>query len=148
MWSRDRSLDGPLLWAALSCCLLMLAGCAAERGDILAGDPRDYLDASYLEVPDDEYFWLAPPPAGRHAPEPQEQQVGKQGMWLKAGWINVESQCFTPRKAQHQVAYPIFPEYADATPLYIQPGRHYLLMCDLYKVAKFDLVETGWLKKP
>ncbi|MFI4920889.1 MAG: hypothetical protein ACHQAZ_04525 [Gammaproteobacteria bacterium] len=136
------------LRAALCCGLLLLAACAAERGDILDADPHDYTDASFLEVPDDEDFWLAPPPAGRHVVEPADQQVPKQGLWLKAGWFNVESQCFTPRKAQRQVSYPIFPEYADATPLYIQPGHHYLLMCDLYKVGKFDLVDTGWLKKP
>ena len=142
-----RNIPGLLRRSACCCVLLLLAACAVERGDILQSDPHDYTDASFLEVPDDEYFWLAPPPAGRHDPDPAEQQVGKQGVWLKAGWLNVESQCFTPRKAQRQVAYPIFPEYADATPLYIQPGRRYLLMCDLYKVGKFDLVETGVLKR-
>lgn len=125
--------------------LLALAGCAAERGAILAADPRDYSDAAFLEVPDDEYFWLQPPPAGSHAATPGEQQVPKQGMWLKAGWINVESQCFRPRKAK-QSDYPIFPEYADQSPVYVEPGRRYLLACDDYVVGKFSLIETGRLQ--
>lgn len=143
-----RNIPTVIARAALGCMLLLLAGCAVERGAILDADPHVYVDASFLEVPDDEYFWLAPPPAGRHDPDPAEQQVGKQGVWLKAGWLNVESQCFTPRKAKQQVAYPIFPEYVDTMPLYIQPGHRYLLMCDLYTVGKFDLIDTGWLKKP
>lgn len=143
-----RPLSGFISRLWLCCMLLMLASCATERGAILDGDPHDYTDASFLEVPDDEYFWLAPPPAGSHMAEPPEQQVPKQGIWLKAGWINVESQCFTPRKAKREVAYPIFPEYADASPLYIEPGHHYLLSCDLYKVGTFNLTEMSRLQQP
>jgi len=141
MWPRTPK-RSPLSRAAVFLCLLMLAGCATERGDILASDPRDYTDASFLEVPDDEYFWLQPPPAGSHAPLPPELQVPKQGLWLKAGWINVESQCFTPKKAK-RTAYPIFPDYAQLAPVYILPGRRYLLKCDDYVVGKFNLLETG-----
>jgi len=133
--------------ASLCGALLGLAGCAAERGDILPADPQDYSDASFLTVPDDEDFWLAQP-AGRHGVEPSEQQVPKTGLWLKAGWINVESQCYTPKKAQHPTDYPIFPEYADVVPVYIQPGRRYLLSCDDYKAGKFGLTEIGKLKNP
>lgn len=134
------------LLARLSLCLLCLtfAGCAVERGDILPADPKDYSDAAFLEVPDDEYFWLQPPAPGIHIPAPPEQQVPKQGIWLKAGVIGVESQCFRPRKAKPD-AYPIFPEYADLAPIEIQPGRRYLLKCDDYRVGKFELIETGRL---
>ena len=127
--------------------LLAVAGCAVERGDILTADPRDYTDASFLTVPDDEDFWLAQP-ANRHGPEPAEQHVPKAGMWLKAGWINVESECFTPEKAPHRTDHPIFPEYADVVPVYIRPGRRYLLSCDDYEAGKFGLTETGRLESP
>ena len=128
-------------WLALSA---LLAGCAMERGAILPADPRDYSDAAFLEVPDDEYFWLQPPAAGPHTEPPPEEQVPKQGIWLKAGMIGVESQCFRPRKGKPS-EYPIFPEYADLAPLDIQPGRRYLLKCDDYTVGKFNLIETGRL---
>jgi hypothetical protein len=127
------------LWVAL-----LLSACVQERGEILAADPRDYSDAAFLTVPDDEDFWLAPLPT-RHGAEPAGVQVPKGGMWLKAGWINVESQCYTPKKAAHRTDYPIFPEYADAIPAYIQPGRRYLLSCDDYKVGKFGLTELARL---
>src|SRR5579859_882803 len=143
MWS-PACYRGPLLRPTFFICLLAFAGCAAERGAILESDPRDYSDASFLEVPEGEYFWLQSPSPGNHAPPPAEQQVARQGLWLKAGWIEVESQCFRPKKAE-QTEYPIFPEYADQSPVYIEPGRHYLLSCDDYKVGKFSLFETGRL---
>lgn len=130
--------------AALVPLLLSLAGCAVERGDILSSDPTDYSDAAFLEVPDDEYFWLQPPAPGSHAPQPAEQQVPKRGLWLKAGVMEVESQCFRPRKAKPS-EYPIFPEYADLMPISIEPGRRYLLKCDDYKVGRFELIVTGRL---
>ena len=137
------------LFATVCCAALCatLAGCVQERGDILSADPHDYSDASFLTVPDDEDFWLAPLPT-RHGAEPGEVQVPKGGMWLKAGWIDVESQCYTPKKATHQTDYPIFPEYADTVPAYIQPGRRYLLSCDDYKAGKFGLTELGLLGYP
>lgn len=143
MWT-PASDRGPFLWPALFVCLLALAGCAVERSAFIESDPKDYSDASFLEVADGEYFWLQPPAPGSHEPAPAEQQVLGKGLWLKAGWINVESQCFTPKKGK-QTAYPIFPEYADQMPIYIQPGRRYLLSCDDYKVGKFNLLETGRL---
>lgn len=127
--------------------MLMLGACATERGAILPADPRDYTDASYLQVPEGAYFWLQSPPAGSHAPVPAEQQVPRQGLWLKAGWIDVESQCFSPPKGK-VAAYPIFPEYAGQDPVYIQPGRRYLLKCDDYTVGKFNLIEYGLLPQP
>lgn len=130
--------------ACLSSCVLPLSGCVAERGAILSADPHDYSDAAFLEVPDDEYFWLQPPAPGGHGPPPAEQQVPKQGMWLKAGVMGVESQCFRPRKAKPS-EYPIFPEYANLMPITLQAGRHYLLKCDDYKVGRFELIETGRL---
>ncbi len=142
-----RKLTTSIPCAILCGALLALAGCVVERGDILAADPQDYSDASFLTVPDDEDFWLAQPPS-RHGQEPAQQQVLKAGIWLKAGWINVESQCYTPKKAAHRTDYPIFPEYADVVPVYIQPGRRYLLSCDDYKVGKFGLTELGRLKSP
>lgn len=83
-----------LFCAALS---VALAGCVQERGDILSADPHDYSDASFLTVPDDEDFWLAPLPKP-HGAEPADVQVPKGGMWLKAGLILVESQCYTPKR--------------------------------------------------
>ena len=133
-----------IAFAYLCFCALPLAGCVAERGAILSADPRDYSDAAFLEVPDDEYFWLQPPSPGGHALTPAEQQVPKQGIWLKAGVLGVESQCFRPRKAQPS-EYPIFPEYAELAPIDLKPGRRYLLKCDDYKVGRFELIETGQL---
>ncbi len=130
--------------AAILSLLLSLAGCMVERGDVLSADPRVYGDAAFLEVPDDEYFWLQPPAPGSHLPPPPEQQVPKQGLWLKAGLIGVESQCFRPRKAKPN-EYPIFPDYAEIAPIDIKPGRRYLLKCDDYKVGRFELIETGRL---
>ena len=130
--------------AAILPLLLSLAGCMVERGDVLPSDPREYSDAAFLEVPDDEYFWLQPPSPGNHTPAPAEQQVPKQGLWLKAGVMGVESQCFRPRKAKPQ-DYPIFPEYADLAPIVIRPGQRYLLKCDDYKVGRFELIVTGRL---
>jgi hypothetical protein len=137
------------LTITISCATLCvaLAGCVQERGDILSADPHDYSDASFLTVPDDEDFWLSPPPT-RHGADPAGVQVPRVGMWLKAGWIEVESQCYTPKKAAHQIDYPIFPEYADAVMTYIQPGRRYLLSCDDYKVGKFGLTELARLDGP
>ena len=68
----------------------------------------------------------------------------KQGLWLKAGVMGVESQCFRPKKAKAD-AYPIFPEYAELAPIALQPGRRYLLKCDDYVVGRFDLIVTGRL---
>ena len=127
--------------------LLALAGCATERGAILTADPGYYFDASFIEVPDDQYFWLAPPPAGSHAPDPVQLQVPKGGLWLKAGWMEVESQCYAPKKAPHQ-DYPIFPEFLDTVPVYVKPGLRYLLLCDDYRVGRFDLVVEGKLHPP
>ena len=133
---------------ALISCVLLLTGCSIqERGAILSADPRDYSDAAYLTVPDDEDFWLAPLPT-RHGVEPADVQVPKAGMWLKAGLIDVESQCYTPKKAPRRTDYPVFPEYADMVAVYIQPGRRYLLSCDDYKVGKFGLTELARLESP
>lgn len=137
------------LTVTLSCAALCvaLAGCVQERGDILSADPHDYSDASFLTVPDDEDFWLAPLPTP-HGAEPADVQVPKGGMWLKAGLIQVESQCYTPKKAPHRTDYPVFPEFADMAPVYIQPGRRYLMSCDDYKVGKFGLTELARLDGP
>lgn len=141
----------PLTWSILRSVLLaalvVLVGCATEKGAILASDPGYYFDASFIEVPDDEYFWLAGVPSGSHMPAPVQQQVPKAGMWVKAGWMNVESQCYLPKKAPHE-AYPIFPEYQDNVPVYIKPGLRYLMHCDDYKVGSFDLVVEGQLHPP
>jgi hypothetical protein len=147
MWLHVHNRVDSLPRPALIFCLLMFAGCVVERGDILPADPQDYTDAAFLTVPDDEYFWLSQPP-NRHEPDPPQQQVPKAGMWLKAGLINVESQCYTPKKAAHRIDYPIFPEYADVVPVLIQPGRRYLLNCDDYKAGKFGLTEIGRLQNP
>jgi hypothetical protein len=142
-----RQLSQSLLRSLLSAALLALAGCATEKGAILPGDPGYYFDASFIEVPDDQYFWLAAVPAGQHQPEPVQEQVPKTGMWVKAGWMNVESQCYAPKKAPHQ-DYPIFGNFLDAVPVYVKPGLRYLLACNDYRVGSFDLLVEGKLSPP
>lgn len=126
---------------------LALAGCATEKGAILTDDPGYYDDASFVEVPDDEYFWLAPVRGGEHGTEPVQVQVPKGGLWLKAGWMNVESQCYAPKKAVHQ-DYPVFGQFLDTVPFYVKPGLHYLLRCNDYRVGSFDFIVEGQLHPP
>ena len=133
--SLTRSTAGALL-------ALALAACMPHRGEILGPSAAGYADAAFVSVPEDEYFWIAPPPAGRHSAAPAEQQIPKDGLWVRDGWYIVESQCYSPRDAPAtRTAYPILPETDDDKPVYIHGGHRYRLSCDARKVGVFDLME-------
>src|SRR5579871_5888675 len=88
-------MSGRLLLSLLA--VLSLSGCFARRGEILGASPLDYKDVALLTPREDEYFWIAPPPAGPHDVQPVSMQVPPAGVWVREGWLNVEFQCFTPR---------------------------------------------------
>lgn len=122
--------------------LLALCGCEARRGEILGASPLGYPDTAFVEVGDDEYFWIAPPPSGRHGVAPAQMQVPKAGVWVLEGWFIVESQCFTPRD-RPEVQDPILPETQDRDYIYIHAGHRYLLTCSPTRVGKFLLQDQG-----
>ncbi|HET7175386.1 MAG TPA: hypothetical protein VFK21_05195 [Gammaproteobacteria bacterium] len=125
--------------------LLALAACASQPGLILAGPPADPTDlpfSAFLRASDADYFWLSTPPQSSHVLEPSDTQVTKQGLWLQQGVFYLEFECYSPKKAP-QVAYPILPESADETTLYIKGGRRYLLSCDEYRIGKAVLSDLG-----
>ena len=104
----------------LSLCLLVVCGCAARRGEILGTSPLGYRDTAFIEIGEDEYFWIAPPVSGPHGVPPAQMQIPKSGLWVLEGWFIVESQCFTP-KDRPDVHDPILPETEDQQPLYVVP---------------------------
>jgi len=122
--------------------VLALTACAARRGEILGPSPLGYQDTAFVEVGDDEYFWIAPPPNGRHGVPPAQMQVPKAGVWVLEGWFTVESQCFTP-KDRPLGTDPIIPETDDQQSLYIHAGHRYLLTCSPTRVGKFVLEDQG-----
>ena len=126
----------------IASCLLLLAlgGCSIQRGEILGKGPLDYKDTSFIRVPQDEYFWIAPPAAGRHGVPPASMQIPQSGLWVREGWFMVEFQCFTPRDRPAS-ADPILPETDDQKPVYIHAGHHYLLSCSATKVGDIDVAE-------
>jgi hypothetical protein len=122
---------------------LLLSACAVTRGEILGSSAAGDADAAFVSVPEDEYFWIAPPPAGPHSPTPADRQIPKDGLWLRDGWYIVESQCYSPKDAPaSRSAYPILPETDDDKPVYIHGGHRYRLSCDAHKVGVFDVVEV------
>lgn len=119
---------------------LALSGCAAQRAEILGPSPLSYNDTSFVVPYQDEYFWIAPPPAGRHSPAPAAIQLPKAGVWVREGWLMVEFQCFTPSE-QPAVKDPILPESDDRKPVYIHAGHHYLLRCSPSKLDDIVLAD-------
>lgn len=128
----------------LSCLVLALGACAAERGEILGPDPLGYKDVAHIEVGHDEYFWIAPPVSGPHGVPPAQMQIPKDGLWVREGWFIVESQCFTP-KDRPMGEDPILPEGDDQRPLYVHAGHRYLLTCSPTQVGRFVLEDQGAL---
>lgn len=136
-----RATRRPLL-IVLGCVSLALAGCAAQRAEILGPASLGYPDAAFIHVPEDEYFWIAPPPSGPHGVQPAEIQIPKEGVWVREGWLVVEFQCYSPKDApQVQTAYPILPETEDEKTLFVPGGHHYLLSCDRRRIGRFELLE-------
>ena len=126
--------------------LTALAGCAAQRGEILGDGPAGQADAAFISVPEDEYFWLEPPPAGPHAAPPAEMQIPKSGLWLREGWFLVEFQCYAPRDVTAAPSdYPILPETQDEKAVYIHAGHRYRLSCSRTQVGAFDIDEQDAL---
>lgn len=122
--------------------LLALCACAARRGEILGPSPLGYQDIAFIEVGDDDYFWIAPPVSGPRGVPPAQMQVPKAGVWVLEGWFIVESQCFTP-KDRPEVMDPILPETQDQQPIYIHAGHRYRLACSPTRVGKFELEDEG-----
>ncbi|HLW74790.1 MAG TPA: hypothetical protein VKT74_06945 [Gammaproteobacteria bacterium] len=120
---------------------MALAGCAAQRGEILGADPLGYTDTAFISVPEDEYFWISPPPAGRHDVQPAEVQILKDGLWVREGWFQVEFQCYSPRDATATTDHPILPETPDEKAVYIHGGHRYRLSCSATRVGVFDIDE-------
>lgn len=136
-------MDHPRAWQFLlfAAVFTAFAGCAAERGEILGASPLGYTDAAFLSVPEDEYFWIAPP-AGPHQAQPVEMQIPKDGLWVREGWFNVEFQCYSPRDAAGTTTdYPILPETQDEKAVYIHAGHRYRLSCSPTRVGVFDIDE-------
>lgn len=122
--------------------IVALAGCAARRGEILGASPLGYKDTAFIEVGDDEYFWIAPPVSGPHGVPPAQMQIPKTGLWVLEGWFIVESQCFMPRD-RPLGQDPIIPETDDQQPLYIHAGHRYLLTCSPTRIGRFLLEDQG-----
>ncbi|HEX2667177.1 MAG TPA: hypothetical protein VHP13_02285 [Gammaproteobacteria bacterium] len=120
--------------------LLLLAGCASQRGEVLGKSALGYADAAFISVQEDEYFWIAPPAAGRHGVAPASMQIPRQGLWVREGWFIVEFQCFTPRDVPG-VQDPILPETDDEKPVYIHAGHRYLLSCSPTRMGDIELTE-------
>ena len=123
---------------------LLLSGCALQRGEVLGQSALGYADAAFVDVAEDEYFWIAPPPAGKHSVQPASMQIPARGLWVREGWFLVEFQCFTPRD-QQATDHPIIPETDDQKPLYIHAGHRYMLSCSPTKVADIVLDDQGSL---
>ena len=119
---------------------LMLTACATQRAEILGSSPLSYSDTSFIVPYEDEYFWIAPPPAGRHSPAPAAMQLPKAGVWVREGWLMVEFQCFTPID-RPAVKDPILPESEDQKPVFIHAGHRYLLRCSPTKVGEILLAD-------
>ena len=137
-----------LLSLVLGCASLALAGCAAQRAEVLGSAPLGYPDAAFIHVPEDEYFWIAPPRPGAHGVQPAEVQIPKEGIWVREGWLVVEFQCYSPKDApQVQTAYPILPETEDEKTLYVPGGHRYLLSCDRRRIGRFELLEEDAIAK-
>lgn len=119
---------------------LFLAACAIQRAEILGPSPLSYSDTSFIAPFEDEYFWIAPPAAGRHSVAPAAMQLPKAGVWVREGWLMVEFQCFTPSD-RPEVKDPILPETDDQKPVYIHAGHHYQLRCSPTKVGDIVLSE-------
>lgn len=133
---------GAYLLFLFACIPAVLAGCAAQRGEILGAGPGGRTDAAFISVPEDEYFWLVPPAAGPHAVQPVEMQIPKTGLWVREGWFLVEFQCYAPRDvAAAPNDYPILPETPDEQALYIHAGHRYHLSCSRTRVGVFDVDE-------
>src|SRR5579863_9468815 len=99
------------LYFPFAAALVALAGCTAQRGEILDAGPAGHADAAFISVPEDEYFWIAPPAAGPHAVQPAELQIPRAGLWVREGWFQVEFQCYSPRAVNAAPDdYPILPE--------------------------------------
>ena len=122
--------------------LLALSVCASRRGEILGPSPLGYQDTAFIEVGHDEYFWIAPPASGRHGVPPAQMQVPKAGVWVREGWLIVESQCFTP-KDRPEVMDPILPDTPDQQPVYVHAGHRYLLTCSPTRIGRFELRDQG-----
>jgi hypothetical protein len=121
---------------------LALPGCAAHRAEILGASPLDYKDVAFLTPAEDEYFWIAPPPVGRHSVQPVSMQVPPAGVWVREGWLDVEFQCFTPRN-RPAVTDPILPETPDEQALYLYAGHHYRLSCSPNRIGAVVLEDLG-----
>lgn len=121
-----------------------LCGCEARRGEILGPSPLGYHDTAFIEVGEDEYFWIAPPASGHHGVPPAQMQIPKAGLWVREGLFIVESQCFTP-KDNPEVLDPILPETQDQQPITVQAGHRYLLTCSPTRVGRFLLEDQGAL---
>lgn len=120
--------------------LLLLAGCATQRAEILGPTALGYTDAAFLVPHEDEYFWIAPPRNGFHGTEPVAMQLPKAGVWVREGWLLVDFQCFTPSE-RPAVRDPILPETDDEKPVFIHAGHHYELRCSPTKVGQILLDE-------
>lgn len=128
----------------LSCLLLALAGCGARRGSILGTADPGSPDAAYVTVPEDEYFWLQPPAAGRHSAPPPEMQIPKQGLWVSDGWFMLELQCYTPKNIPPRDAdHPILDRVQDEKMIYLHGGHRYLLRCSDDRYGEYTLTELG-----
>lgn len=120
----------------------MLVGCASQRGEVLGAASLNYPDAAFISVPEDEYFWIAPPPSGPHGVQPAETQIPKEGIWVREGWLKVEFQCYSPKDAPpNRSEYPILPETEDEMKVFFHGGHRYRLSCDRRRIGRFDLVE-------
>lgn len=123
-------------------CLLALAlgGCASQRGEVLGRSALGYSDVAFIDVAQDEYFWIAPPASGPHGVKPASVQIPPQGLWVREGWFIVEFQCFTPRDLP-ETRDPILPETDDQKPVYIHAGHRYMLSCSPDKIGDISLQE-------
>ena len=134
--------SGACRFFLFACIPVALAGCASQRGEILGSTPVNLTDAAFISVPEDEYFWLAPPPVRPHAVQPAEMQIPKAGLWVREGWFLVEFQCYAPRDVTAAPSeYPILPETSDEKAVYIHGGHRYRLSCSRTRVGVFDIEE-------
>lgn len=122
--------------------LLALGGCAAERGEILGESALGYRDVAFVSAHGDDYFWLAPPPAGPHGAVPAEMQIPPQGIWVREGWFVVEFQCFSPQDVP-ATRDPILPESDDQKPVFLSAGHRYMLACSPTRMGDFNVYDQG-----
>ncbi|MGE5624181.1 MAG: hypothetical protein ACM3ZT_01380 [Bacillota bacterium] len=128
----------PLREIAACVIAAMLAGCASQRAEILGDAPQGHADAAFISVPEDEYFWIAPPPSGRHGAAPAETQILKNGAWVSEGWLMVQFQCYAPKDAPRPGVDPILPESPDEKAVFVHGGHRYRLSCDRRQVGRFE----------